>query len=98
MKKYLVALAVLCVTGLSSCIRCVKMKYVTVVKDCTGVYLRDQQKDYRVCNHEMLDGYNNGASVQAQYKTIGSCPTLDTGAVCAMYHASEGLIEIYSVE
>ncbi|MNT09900.1 hypothetical protein D3C72_1447060 [compost metagenome] len=98
MKKYLVALAVLSVTGLSSCIRCVKMKYVTVVKDCTGVYLRDQQKDYQVCNYEMLDAYHNGASVQAQYGTIGSCPALDTVVVCEMLHPSEGLVEIYSVE
>lgn len=94
MKKYLLALALLSVTGLSACVRCKNFKYVTVIKDCTGVYLRDQHKDYRVCNYEVLNGYSDGASVQATYQSVGSCPALDTVVVCEMLHPSEGLVEI----
>lgn len=94
MKKYLLALAVMAVTGLSACVECKKFKYVTVVKDCTGVYLRDQQKDYLVCNYEVLNAYSNGTSVRATYQHIGSCPKLDTVVVCEMLHPSEGLVEV----
>lgn len=95
MKKYLLAVVLLGMTGLSACIQCEKIKYVTVVKDCTGVYLRDQQKDYRVCNYEVLNAYNNGASIPAQYRSVGACPALDTVVVCEMLHPSEGLVEVY---
>ena len=71
-------------------------KEVTVVRDCTGTYLRDNNIDYHVCNFEDLAAYTDGAEIKAAYEPIDECQQLDTMIVCMMYHKNEGLIKVTS--
>lgn len=98
MRKYVLAALMLGTVLTSGCFRERHNRQMTVVRDCTGVYLREQHKDYRVCNYEQLDSYPEGTMVQASFKFIGSCPKLDTMIVCEMLHQNEGLIELRSVK
>jgi len=64
-----------------------------VIKDCTGTYLRYQQKDYQVCNTAILANYDNGNSVIAGFNKISSCDSIPP-IVCFMLHPSEGIVEV----
>lgn len=70
----------------------------TVIKDCTGSYLRIEGKDYHICNREKTDNIADGTPVTADYKKISSCNgTAKDDIVCLMVHANEGWIEIKSI-
>jgi hypothetical protein len=67
-----------------------------VVSDCTGSYLRYQQKDYKVCNTAALAGYNSGDWVSASFNKIASCSN-DPGYICQMYHENEGFVAVLCI-
>lgn len=69
-----------------------------VVKDCTGTYLRINQKDYMVCNYEVLQNHSNGAEIRVDFKTAESCFHLIDLVVCEMYHENEGLIQVTKIK
>ena len=71
---------------------------VTVVRDCTGTYLRYNEKDWHVCNPEKLDGIQDGQAIKATYKKINDCPAAENWTVCLMIHENKGWIEILKVE
>lgn len=73
-------------------------KNMEVIKDCTGSYLRDNGKDYKVCNIEMLENYESGQDVTVAYAHLSSCEALDTVIVCELYHPYEGWIKIKEIE
>lgn len=76
---------------------CKKDNYfaATVVRDCTGTYLRWQDKDYHVCNTEKTEPFENGARVKTLFNSIKECNSPVIGQpVCDMYHQNEGWIEI----
>lgn len=64
-----------------------------VVADCTGVYLRMDGLDYRVCNAELLKD-QKGERVKVSYKKIKSCNADKNKVVCMMYRKNEGLIQV----
>lgn len=67
----------------------------TVVRDCTGTYLRWQDKDYHVCNTETTDPFKNGTKVKTVFSPIKECTSPVVGQpVCDMYHQNEGWIEV----
>jgi hypothetical protein len=70
---------------------------MTVVRDCTGVYMRLDDKDYKVCNVATTDNYPTGATVKVSFKTIANCDG-DTNLTCELYHPSEGWIKIVHIE
>lgn len=74
----------------------VKNKEMTVVKDCTGAYLRFNNKDYKVCNEESLQTYESGTAVTATFKKTSTCA--QDHAVCLMAHESAGWVEVQKVE
>jgi hypothetical protein len=67
-----------------------------VIRDCTGTYLRLDDKDYLVCNKEELDGFDNGSEVIATFKKVKSCNDGDV-AVCMLYHHYEYEVEVKSI-
>src|SRR5688572_10559448 len=67
-----------------------------IITDCTGSYLRYQQKDYKVCNINALAGYNGGAWVNASFSKIGNCRE-NPGYICNMYHENEGFITVLCI-
>lgn len=93
MKKYFFVL--LSFVALFACNK-EKSERATVIKDCTGTYLRINGKDYHVCNIEKSGAYANGTAVTASYKLIPTCNSNEV--VCMMLHESEGWIEILSIK
>jgi major membrane immunogen (membrane-anchored lipoprotein) len=67
-----------------------------VVGDCTGVYLQYHNKDYKVCNKEMLSGFKSGTIVRASFRKIRKCET--RGFECMMAHENEGYVEVLKIE
>lgn len=68
---------------------------MTVVRDCTGTYLRFNEKDYNVCNLEKVSSFPNGILVTATFKKIKNCTG---GAICHMYHENEGWIQVEKIK
>lgn len=68
-----------------------------VIKDCTGTYLRYQQKDYMVCNSAILSAYGSGSWVIAGFNLTTYCPTMPI-VICNMYHAYEGVANVICIQ
>jgi len=69
---------------------------MTVIKDCSGTYLRFLDEDYQVCNTEKTDDFEENSIVTVSYRKIDECKALE-GPVCMLYHENEGLIKITSI-
>ena len=96
MRKILIG--ALCFFILSACKKDTGKK-MTVVKDCTGSYLRSEGKDYHVCNTEKTEGFKDGTTVMASFKKIDKCTGAESDKiVCMMYHENEGWIEISGIK
>jgi hypothetical protein len=75
-----------------------KNERVTVVRDCTGTYLRFNEKDYRVCNVETLVEYANGNTIKVAFSQIKVCNGPEKDAiVCMMLHPNEGWVKVQKV-
>ena len=68
-----------------------------VVRDCTGTYVRIDEKDYLVCNINLLEKYNEGDTVRVRFSRIDKCPELDSAITCMMYHQNEGMVRLKKV-
>jgi hypothetical protein len=68
-----------------------------VVRDCTGTYIRVSEKDYLVCNNDLLEKKQTGDTVRVRFQSIQNCPRLDTTIVCMMYHEHHGLVKLKKV-
>ena len=82
---------------LFSCKKETKNQEMTVIKDCSGTYLRMEDKDYQVCNFEETDRFEENEVVMVSFRKIDTCEALE-GAVCMLYHENEGLIKIIYIE
>jgi len=72
---------------------------VTVIRDCTGTYLRFDGKDYQVCNLETVASFTDGATAKVAFRKISECNSSARDVfVCKMLHANEGWIEVRSIE
>ncbi len=72
---------------------------VTIVRDCTGTYLRWEGKDYQVCNLEKVSSFSDGTVVTATFKKIKDCNgSAKDAIVCNMLHANEGWIEVCNIK
>lgn len=83
--------------NLSAC-KVVKSEEMTVVRDCTGTYLRSNGKDYHVCNLEEAAPFEAGAKVTVSFQKTEKCTTADSLIVCMMYHENEGWIKVRSIK
>ncbi|MES2621912.1 MAG: hypothetical protein V4615_13765 [Bacteroidota bacterium] len=97
MKKIICAAAAALVL---SCFSCQRHPYqiATVVKDCTGTYLRLYQKDYHVCNPEKVEAFANGVTITASFDRIITCNgSAKDDIVCMMMHENEGWINVKGI-
>lgn len=69
---------------------------MTVIKDCTGSYLRFNGKDYQICNIEIVEGFESGVEVEASFERIEDCK--NNWVVCFMLHENEGWINVTEIE
>lgn len=98
MKVYSLFLGLLVVIFLSSC-DCHKTEdclpqSVTIIKDCTGSYFRANNKDYIICNEEVVNNYENNTNVHAIFNRQDGCGY--TGD-CYLYHHYEYAIKVVSI-
>ncbi len=96
MKKNFWVLIALSIAALS-CSKQPVRRSMTVIRDCTGVYLRLDNKDYKVCNEAIIYSYPTGDTVNVSFKTIAGCDG-DNNLTCELYHPSEGWIKIVHIE
>lgn len=68
-----------------------------VIRDCTGTYLRNNDKDYHVCNVTTLEDKSEGEMVVVSYTHLEQC-TEGPDIVCELYHKNEGWIEVTAVK
>ncbi len=71
---------------------------MTVIKDCTGTYLRLDGKDYHVCNLEKVSAYTNGAKIPVTFKILEDCAHSKETITCYMLHKNEGWIEVEKIK
>lgn len=96
MMKKVFFLALL-IVGISSCAK--QRDIATVQKDCTGTYIRINNKDWQVCNSSMLQVINSGQTVQVTFTKVDECNAGELPeVVCELYHPSEGFVRLYSVK
>lgn len=74
-------------------------KAAAVIIDCTGTYLRAGEKDFKVCNPEMVSSFTSGTLVEASFKKKSEC----TGSgnfpvICYLYHEYDGWIEVEKIK
>lgn len=71
---------------------------MTVVKDCTGVYLRASNgQEYLVCNDEILDNIADGKKIKVSFDNLDECFGLIEPITCSETHTFEGKIEILEI-
>jgi len=70
---------------------------MTIIKDCTGTYLRDNSRDYYVCNTDLLDNYSAGDKVKVSYSELEECFGVLEAVTCEMAHLYNGKIEITEI-
>lgn len=71
----------------------------TIVKDCTGTYLRvGENEDYLVCNSDILASKKEGEKVFVVYDYTKECKERDGKIMCMMYHENKGMIRVKSVK
>lgn len=98
MKKIICAVAAALLLSFSSCQKDT-YEIVTVVRDCTGTYLRLNEKDYHVCNPEMVSSFDNGVTIAAVFDKITVCNgSAKDDIVCLMMHYNEGWINVKRVK
>lgn len=69
-----------------------------VIKDCTGVYLRDGSgNDHYVCNEELLENYATGTTIKVSYDKLEQCFGLLETPTCEMAHINSGVIEVTQI-
>ncbi len=70
---------------------------MTVIKDCTGSYLRFNDKDYHICNFEIVFNIKDGTEVKASFVKVESCSANDSLNTCDMLHINEGWITVTKI-
>ena len=70
---------------------------MTIETDCTGTYLRQDGKDYKVCNIEKVAGFSDGQTVSVTYTNIEDC-NIVVGDGCKLLHKNEGWIEVLTIK
>jgi hypothetical protein len=71
----------------------------TVSRDCSGTYLTIDSKDFKVCNEELLEGYEEGVKLKASFSKLkNGCPYLENKITCELYHEYKYWIEIKKIK
>jgi hypothetical protein len=93
-----ILLAVILVAGLAgSSFTGAHKKHATIVRDCSGTYIRIDKTDYLVCNKEILQDIPDETIVSVSFKKVKQCPPTDE-MVCMLYHEHKGTVKVKKVQ
>lgn len=70
---------------------------VKIVRNCSGTYIQYNGQDYKVCNEEILDAFENESQIKLTFKDSSPCKIPKDVAICMMYHPHLGNVEITSI-
>lgn len=74
-------------------------KSITVITDCTGTYLRWNEKDYKVCNIEKVSSFISGTTVEANFVKLTECKGAGNFPVtCYLNHEYDSWIEVRKIK
>ena len=84
--------------GINLIFSCEKSKIkMTVIKDCTGIYLRKNAQDYYVCNDDVIESYSSGEKIKVSYELLEQCFGILEPVSCEMDHPYESKIEVTNI-
>lgn len=76
-----------------------KVSTGTIVRDCTGTYLRTgANEDYLVCNAQVLASKKAGEKVSLTYVDAKECKENEGKVICMIYHESKGMIRVKNAQ
>ena len=81
-----------------NCVKGKKTVEASVIRDCTGTYLRIANDDYLVCNSDILKDYQENSKVKADFSPVTNCPENEGKIVCMMYHENKGMVRINGIQ
>lgn len=96
LKQLTIAILFLGTLSFSSCNK--DIHKMEVVKDCSTIYLRDNNgQDYKVCNDDLLDSYSSGTKIKVSYDNLEQCFGLIEDLACESTHFVQGVIEVTEI-
>ncbi len=95
MKRFIYFLTFFCFLVLFSCTKEKKDGNATIIRNCTGTYLRIDNNDYLVCNSNKLSAYPDGTTLSVSFKTISNCNNHEF--ICMMHYPFEGTINVTKI-
>ena len=99
MKTALLILSLFIISlSLPSCKKKVLNEEMTVIKNCTGTYLVFKEKNYKVCNTNQTDSFQDKETVSASFKKLKECKGLEDKIICALAFQFEDIIEVTYIE
>lgn len=96
-KTTFVFLIVLSILFAASCKK--KNQKATVIKDCSGTYIRLNDVDHMVCNEDRLDSFDPGTEVEVKFVRDDKCVSDRVHCMMVHEHKTEpGNYKILSVK
>lgn len=97
--KFFIKMAFLVI--ITSASSCKKESYsnATVIKNCTGTYLRVLDKEYKVCNSKKIANFEDQQKVLANFSLTKECKSENfLGGICSMAYPFDGLINVIDIK
>lgn len=72
---------------------------ITLIRNCTGEYLRIDGKDWLICNYQTVSNIAHNAAVAVRYQTVqgNAAPCMGDRAICMMAWPYEGIVRIEDI-
>lgn len=74
-----------------------RYRKATIIRNCTGTYLRFGKKSYMVCNSEKLSTFESNQKLKVKTRKVKSCPAPE-GEICMLYYEYKGAVEIKGIK
>ncbi|HLP56129.1 MAG TPA: hypothetical protein VK151_13925 [Fluviicola sp.] len=74
-----------------------RYRKATIIRNCTGTYLRFGKKSYMVCNSDKLGTFASNQKLKVKTRQVESCPAPE-GEICLLYYEYKGSVEILGIK
>jgi len=88
----LIAIASLC------CCKKESYTHATIVKNCTGTYLKIIDKSYKVCNTSKTDAFAADQSVLVSFNLIKKCSNPEPYSSCSMAYLYDAVVNVANIK
>ena len=70
-------------------------KNAVLVRDCTGSYIRLEDKEFLICNQKKVSFIETGTKIEVVISQVSECT--QEGIVCMMLHEHDGFVKVERV-